>query len=209
MPPVLSQAPQLLAGLSNVGAVLKAAVVCWFVWKLHLLSHRPSLPGNRALPPGAERRATRPGLPDAEEFGRFDHLVYAAYVWLILAALYEATSALALLTGSRPFISGNAILHMYLMGFISQLIFGIAVRMLPGFMHKRRVAYPGLVAVTFWLGNVSTVCRVAVFLLPVWLLNLLPGLGVSGRIAFALSGILGLGAVLALAVNLWTTGHME
>jgi hypothetical protein len=135
--------------------------------------------------------------------------VYAAYVWLILAAVCEATSALARLTGAGPFSSGNAILHMYLMGFISQLIFGIAVRLLPGFMHKRRVAYPGLVAVTFWLGNIATIFRVALFLLPVWLLNLLPGLVVGGRIAFALSGILGLGAVLALAVNLWTTAHME
>jgi uncharacterized protein involved in response to NO len=209
MPPLLSQAPRVLAGLSNVGAVLKAAVVCWFVWKLHLLSRRPPMTGNRALAPGAERRATRPGLPEAGEFGRFDRLVYAAYVWLILAAVCEATSALARLTGTGPFSSGNAILHMYLMGFISQLIFGIAVRLLPGFMHKRRVAYPGLVAVTFWLGNIATIFRVALFLLPVWLLNLLPGLVVGGRIAFALSGILGLGAVLALAVNLWTTAHME
>jgi heme/copper-type cytochrome/quinol oxidase subunit 1 len=98
---------------------------------------------------------------------------------------------------------------MYLMGFISQLIFGMAVRLLPGFMHKRRVAYPGLVDMTFWLGNLSAIFRVALFLLPAWLLSLLPGLQVGGRIAFALSGLLGLGAVLALTVNLWMTSHME
>jgi heme/copper-type cytochrome/quinol oxidase subunit 1 len=98
---------------------------------------------------------------------------------------------------------------MYLMGFISQLICGMAVRMLPGFMHKRRVAHPGLVDATFWLGNVSAVFRVVLFLLPAWLVNLLPDLVVGGRIAFALSGILGLGAVLALAANLWMTSHME
>jgi uncharacterized protein involved in response to NO len=209
MPPLLLRAPPLLVGLSHVGIVLKAAVVCWFVWKLDLLSRRPPMTGNRALAPGTERRAARPGLPDAAEFGCFARLVYAAYAWLILAVVCEATSALALLTGARSVISSNAILHMYLMGFISQLIFGMAVRMLPGFMHKRRVAYPGLVTMTFWLGNVSAVFRVALFLLPVWLLHLLPGVVVGGRIAFALSGVLGLGAVLALAVNLWTTGHME
>jgi hypothetical protein len=50
---------------------------------------------------------------------------------------------------------------------------------------------------------------VAWFLPPAWLFSLLPGLYVGGRIAFALSGLLGLGAVLALAVNLWMTSHME
>ena len=209
MPPLLSQAPQLLVGLSHVGTMLKAAVVCWFVWKLDLLSRRPSTTVTRALPPGAERRSTRPGLPDYGEFGRFERLIYAAYAWLILAALCEAAAALAWLTSSRPFISSNVILHMYLMGFISQLICGMAVRMLPGFMHKRRVAHPGLVDTTFWLGNVSAVFRVVLFLLPAWLVNLLPDLVVGGRIAFALSGILGLGAVLALAANLWMTSHME
>jgi hypothetical protein len=209
MPPLLSQAPQFLAGLSQAGAMLKAAVVCWFVWKLDLLSRRPPVAVSRELPPGAERRSTRPGLADYGEFGRFERLIYAAYVWLILAALCEAATALALLTGSRPFISSNVILHMYLMGFISQLIFGMAVRMLPGFLHKRRVAYPGLVDTTFWLGNVSAVFRVALFLLPAWLVSFLPALVAGGRIAFALSGVLGLGAVLALAVNLWVTSHME
>jgi uncharacterized protein involved in response to NO len=209
MPPLLSQAPHVLVGLSQIGTLLKAAVVCWFVWKLDLLSRRPAATVTRALPPGTERRPTRPGLPDSRAFGRFERLIYAAYVWLILAALCEAAAALAWLTGFMPFISSTVILHMYLMGFISQLIFGMAVRLLPGFMHKRRVAHPGLVDMTFWLGNVATVFRVVLFFLPAWLVNLLPGLVVGGRLAFALSGILGLGAVLALAANLWMTSHME
>ena len=209
MPPLFSKAPRFLAGMSHVGAILKAAVVCWFVWQLHLLSRRPLMTGSRALPPGAAPQTTWPGFTEYGAFGRFARLVYAAYVWLLLAALCEAAAALASLTGSAPFISGNAVLHMYLMGFISQLIFGMAVRLLPGFMHKRRVAYPGLVDMTFWLGNLSAIFRVALFLLPAWLLSLLPGLHVGGRIAFALSGLLGLGAILALAVNLWMTSHME
>ena len=207
--PPLSMAAQFLAGMSHLGVILKAAVVCWFVGKLGLCSRRPAMTGSRELPPGVEHQARPPGLPDYGAFGRFERLLYAAYGWLILAALCEAASAVALLTGSAPFISSNAVLHMYLMGFISQLIFGMAVRLLPGFMHKRRVAHPGLVETTFWLGNVSAVFRVALFLLPAWLLHFLPGLHVGGRIAFALSGILGLGAVLALAVNLWLTSHME
>jgi hypothetical protein len=34
----------------------------------------------------------RPGLPDYGEFGRFEWLLYAAYVWLIVAACGERVS---------------------------------------------------------------------------------------------------------------------
>jgi hypothetical protein len=148
-------------------------------------------------------------LPDYGEFGGFERLVYAAYIWLVLAVGTEAASAVARLFGSPPLIQSNAVLHMYLMGFISLLIFGMAVRMLPGFMHKRRVASPALVEATFWLGNVAVLCRVALFLLPPRLLSLLPGLSLGARMAFALSGLFGLAAVLALAVNLWLTSRLE
>ena len=109
--------------------------------------------------------------------------------------------------GAPALISGNAVLHMYLMGFISLLIFAMAVRLLPGFMHRRRVARPGLVETTFWLGNAATLCRVVWFVLPAGLWPLFPGVYVGARIAFAMSGLLGLAAVLALAVNLWQTSR--
>jgi heme/copper-type cytochrome/quinol oxidase subunit 1 len=111
--------------------------------------------------------------------------------------------------GSAPLITSYATLHMYFMGFISQLIFAMAVRMLPGFLHKRRVARPGLVEATFWLANASAVGRVALFLLPAGWLSLLPGLRLGVRLAFALSGLFGLAAVLVLAINLWLTQRLE
>jgi uncharacterized protein involved in response to NO len=204
LPPLLAQAPRFLTGLAHGGAVLKAAVLLWFVWKLAGLTRRRPWPGHRQLPP---HRSTRPGGPYDEAFGRFARLVYAAYIWLILSACAEAASALALSLGVAAFISGNAVLHMYLMGFISLLIFGIAVRLLPGFMHQRRVARPGLVEATSWLGNAATLCRVVWFVLPAGLWSVFPAVYVGARIAFALSGLLGLAAVLALAVNLWQTSR--
>ena len=54
---------------------------------------------NRVQQPGPERRPTRPGLPDYGEFGRFERLVYAAYIWLILGAFFEIASSLSFLIG--------------------------------------------------------------------------------------------------------------
>ena len=210
LPPLLSMGASRLASLAQVGALLKATVILWFVWRLDVLTrYRRPWTVHRQLHPGPERRPTRPGLPDYGAFGRFERLVYAAYIWLVLAACTEAASALAMLMGSAPLITSHAALHMYLMGFISQLIFGMAVRMLPGFLHKRRVASPVLVETTFWLANVSALGRVGLFLLPVGLLSLLPGLRLVARLAFALSGLLGLAAVLVLAINLWLTSRLE
>jgi uncharacterized protein involved in response to NO len=210
LPPLLSPGVPHLASLAQVGVLLKAAVILWFVWRLDVLTRwRHPWTVHRQLHPGPERRPTRPGLPDYSEFGRFARLVYAAFIWLVLAACTEAASALAILMGSAPLITSHAALHMYLMGFISQLIFGMAVRMLPGFLQKRRVASPVLVATTFWLANVSALGRVGLFLLPAGLLSLLPGLRFGAHLAFALSGLLGLAAVLALAINLWLTSRLE
>jgi uncharacterized protein involved in response to NO len=208
--PLLSRGAPGLVSLAQLGILLKVAVILWFVWRLDVLTRwRRPWTVNRQLHPGPERRPTRPGLPDYGEFGRFERLVYAAYIWLILAACTEAASALAVLTGSVPLITSPAALHMYLMGFISQLILAMAVRMLPGFLHKRRVARPGLVETTFWLVNASALGRVGLFLLPAEWLSLLPSLRLGARLAFALSGLLGLAAVLVLAINLWLTSRLE
>jgi len=82
---------------------------------------------------------------------------------------------------------------------------GMAVRMLPGFLHKRQVASPFLVAATFWLGNAAALGRVLPFVLPSVVLQGVPASASIARIAFALSGLLGLAAIWCLAVNLWKT----
>ena len=86
--------------------------------------------------------------------------------------------------------------HAITVGFITLLIFGMAVRMLPGFSGKPRVASTRLVLATFWLGNLAALCRG----LPLFAVNL-PG----ADLALGVSGAIGWVAVACLAVNLGRT----
>ncbi len=208
-PPLFQLAPQTASACASVGQLLSGGVVLWFVWRLAPLTHRQApQSASRREQAGAERRAPPPGVPDKGEFGRFERLVYAAYVWLTLAACGDIINGLGGVAAASPLISKDAIRHMYVFGFITLLIFGMAVRMLPGFFRKRRVAYPGCVEATFWLGNAAVVCRILLLVIPATLLHAIPMGLVMARIAFALSGLLGLAAVLCLTLNLWRTARL-
>lgn len=195
--------PRLVSGL---GMLLKGAVILFFVWKLDLLTRR-RLPWtvNRIFQPGPERTPTRPGLPDYGEFGSFERLVYSAYFWLVLAAILEILSGSGILFDFSLTHSSDAIRHVYLLGFITLLIFGMAVRMIPGFMHKKSVWSPKLVGATFWLGNLAVIFRIVPLLLPVVLFDMFPAMIVITQAAFGLSGIFAMVAVLCLTVNLMKT----
>jgi hypothetical protein len=207
-PPLASWAPSLTLALHSIGTVLKSAIILWFVWGLDLLTRRKTpWTAQRALHPGPDRRPTRPGLPVYGEFGRFEWLIYAAYVWLMVAACGELTSGIAGLLGRPSTVEPSVIRHLYLLGFITHLILGMAVRMLPGFMKKRRIARPRLVETTFWLGNTAMLCRILLFLIPLELGQLLPSLMTLARWALGLSGLLGMAGVACLAINLWMTAQ--
>jgi uncharacterized protein involved in response to NO len=208
IPPLMALTPHIAAFLSSLGQMLKGGSIVWFVWQLDVLTRRRApWTVRRQLHPGPERRPTRPGLPDYGEFGRFERLVYAAYTWLVLAAVGDLVTGLTSMLQRPWFISNTAIRHMYFLGFITLLIFGMAVRMLPGFLHKRKVAHVALVGATFWLGNAAAVSRILPFILPPVMLQGRPGSVVMVRSAFAVSGLLGVVAVWCLAVNLWHTAH--
>lgn len=210
LPFLQTRAPELMLEVSSVGALFKGGVILWFVWKLDLLTRR-QLPWtvNRACEPAPDRKPTRPGLPDYGEFGRFERLVYGAYAWLVLAALVEIyTGAAVLLKFSTP-PGSDVVRHLYLVGFISQLILGMAVRMIPGFIGQSRIASAKLVEASFWLINIAAVCRVLPLVVPaVWLENY-PGVAGLSQVAFAISGILGLAAVVCLMINLWKTASHQ
>lgn len=195
--------PRLISGL---GMLLKGAVILFFVWKLDLLTRR-RLPWtvNRIFQPGPERTPTRPGLPDYGEFGSFERLVYSAYFWLVLAAILEILSGSGILFDFSLTHSSDAIRHVYLLGFITLLIFGMAVRMIPGFMHQKKVWRPKLVGATFWLGNLAAISRILPLLLPMAVFDLFPVMIVITQAAFGLSGIFVLVAVVCLTVNLGKT----
>ena len=193
---------QMLSGACHAA---RGALLALFVWKLDVLLRlrEPWTAGQIAQPsPGPE--PTRPGLPDHGEFGRFERLLYLAYGWLVVGAVLDVWLGVSRVAGQPDPIDADAIRHVFLAGFVSSLLIGMAPRMVPGFVHQRQVAYPGLVNVTFWFWGAATVCRI----LPLILSPVLPEQGaatLAASHAFAVSGALGWIAILALMVNLLAT----
>jgi uncharacterized protein involved in response to NO len=209
LPPFLSMSPETAFFISAVGQCGKSAVIFLFVWKLDLLLRRRApWTVHRKFQPGPERQPTRAGLPDYGEFGRFERLLYSAYLWLLFGALLEFLAGLATIFGWDTAVSTDAIRHSYLLGFITLLILGMAPRMIPGFIQKR-LASAKLVEATFWLGNVAVICRVLPLLLPEILLEKMPVVVLLSQLMFAFSGLIGLAAVSCLAANLWRTARRK
>lgn len=210
LPPILASMSNLPLTISNIGMTLKGSVILWFVWKLDLLTRRRDpWTVHRKLHPGPERHPTRNGLPDYGEFGRFERLVYSSYIWLILGATLEIILGASFLFDLTVRISSDALRHIYLLGFITQLILGMSVRMIPGFINKKRVARPKLVDATFWLSNVAAASRVFPLIIPAAVLQTIPGAIAISQGAFALSGVFGIAAVIHLGINLLKTSKME
>ncbi|MCI0699394.1 hypothetical protein L0337_46255 [candidate division KSB1 bacterium] len=205
LPPFLSMSPETVFFISAIGQCGKSVVIFLFVWKLDLLlRRREPWTVHRKFQPGPERQPTRAGLPDYGEFGRFERLLYAAYLWLLFGAMLELLTGLATILRWEMAVSTDAIRHSYLLGFITLLILGMAPRMIPGFIQKK-LASTKLVGATFWLGNAAVICRIVPLLLPEVLLEKMPSLVLLSQWMFALSGIFGLAAVSCLAVNLRRT----
>lgn len=206
LPLMTGLVPQVSFYISNLGRFLKGAVILWFVWKLDVLLHlRKPWVETRSLRSGAERSPTRPSMPDYGEFGRFERLIYTAYLWLVLGAFFEILLGAVAFLGRPVTISNDVVRHLYLLGFITQLIFGMSVRMIPGFIKKKQVASTKLVDATFWLGNIAVVCRVLPVILPSPVFEATPIALEVIKTAFAFSGIMGLVAVFCLTLNLWKT----
>jgi uncharacterized protein involved in response to NO len=192
VPLVSGLAPEATRLLSDLGMLCKGGAILWFVWELDILT-----------PP--DKRPTRPGLPDYGEFGRFERLVYAAYGWLVIAAACEILVGGASVLGRPLPISTDVMRHLYLLGFVTHLIFGVSVRLIPGLLRQRCVASPGLVDATFWLVTTAAVCRVLPLMVPPTVIAHIPWSGPAVQTALALSGIIALVAVCCLAINLWRT----
>ncbi len=166
----------LLDALAVMGALLMSVCILIGVWQLKLWRRR-----------GA--------LPDQSAFGRFDLLIYSAYLWLVSATIFDVLRVLPFVN-ERIDIPQDAARHALLVGFITLFLFGIAVRMLPGFSGTRGVAFPRLVIWIFALGNLAALLRVAplFFAETEW-----------ATWALAASGIAGWGAVVGVAIVLGRT----
>ncbi len=215
-------AADILARLGGLGRILEGGALLVFIWQFDILLRRkrPWTESKLPTPPAVAaarrkssrggkpsvsefddarddlRKPTRKNYPDYGEFGRFELLVISAYLWLAFASAVLVIDGAAMLVSASALFNQDMERHAITVGFITLLIFGMAVRMLPGFSGKTRVASTRLVLATFWLGNLAALTRVLPLLAP----NL-----VGANLALASSGALGWLAVACLAVNLGKT----
>ena len=185
---------------AGLGAILEGGALLIFIWQLDVLLRRktPWIASRTPPPPNyvETRKPTRPNYPDYGEFGRFELLVISAYAWLAFASVVAVIDGAAALLGNPALLNPDLERHAIAVGFITLLIFGMGVRMLPGFSGKSHVASTRLVLATFWLGNLAALCRE----LPLFVPNA-PG----ANIALGISGAIGWVAVACLAANLGRT----
>ena len=163
----------------------------WFSLKKSPFWRRDGSGGGRA----------RRGYADYGEFGRFELLIYSAYFWLIVSVVLDLGMAIYTLTGNTPSYGSDPVRHTFLLGFITILILGMAQRMLPGFMHRKRIASKTIVMLTFVFGNLAVVLRVFPFVLSSYFPNF-AGLFLYG---FGVSGVFAIAAIVLLGVNLLKT----
>lgn len=179
---------------SDAGTVASAIVVIAFVFWLDVV-FRMRAPWttkrDQEYALGA-RAPMRPGMPDRGEYGRFEWLVRGAYAWLLVGSLLELLAATARLFDVAPLVPPDAGRHALTMGFVTLLIGGMAVRMIPGFV-KRPLPAPRVVALLALLGHAAALARVVPLVFPA-----VPG----ARAALALSGVLAWTFVLVLALLL-------
>lgn len=192
--------PGMLSSFFNaLGQFLVGGVVLIFTgYFLYLIRHRAQVSARIAsLAPNPQEMQERVQQRRREErrtYGPYVGLVGSAYLWGALGALLLVGDALAsLLFGALP-VTLDAIRHSFAIGFITLLICGISVRMIPGFSSKM-IASPRLVTATLLLGNLATLLRVGSLLLA----PILPGF----ELFFALSGPIGLALIICLTINLW------
>ena len=199
---------QLSGYVFSLGMSVKAIAILYVVWKLDVLTHRQGRSiAHEDSPSSPDHRPRGRIRPDGNEFGRFKWHIYAAYGWLALGAFTELLNGGLGIFRVRFAVATDVTQHIYLLGFISNLIMGMAIRMVPGFVKKRRVASAKLIDASFWLINIATVGRVIPSLVPSALFDAGELIEPLSQAAFGLSGTLGLLATICFAINLWRTTH--
>ncbi len=193
----------LLAGMLSahgLGLLLMGIAMLLFIgYFLHLMRNRTQLPPSVAMhaphPEVLAERAKRRRQEERRRYGPYVALICTAYLWGTLGALLLVIDGIALLLFGVLPLAIDAIRHSFAVGFITLLICGIAVRLVPGFSSKM-IRSPQLVTATLVLGNAAALLRVG----PILLAPVLP----ASAFFFALSGPVGLALILCLTLNLWS-----
>jgi uncharacterized protein involved in response to NO len=206
LPPLLPETVPQRLDWSHAGAIARNGLLLWFAWRFGIL---PSwfLPGKKGRLPSRRLRIDVAQLRQSErnQWGVFDRLLTSAYTWLVVGAVLEGIRHGAGLFHTSSPIAEDATRHFMLLGFVTLLIFGMALRMIPGFFRARRLAYPGLVTITYWLGNLAVVLRVLPLLIPAGLAANVPGGTTILKASYGVSGLVALAAVGTVALNLRRT----
>ncbi len=191
---MLAEFATVLNVLWGIGSLMLNLCILIFLWQIDLLHHRQPWTVDRApnTRPDLDylRKPTRADYPDAGEYGRFELLVYAAFAWLSLAVGLNLARVLGELTGWFS-VSPDTTRHALAVGFVTLLICGMAARMVPGFSHKKGLAYPQLVLAMFVVGNAAAFLRVIPTLFPV------------SEVALVLWGLSGFFGWLTIALLAW------
>ena len=190
---------RLFASLNGLGLLVIGIVLLLFIcYFLHLMRKRGQLPRSVTMhapqPEALVERARQRRDEERRRYGPYVALIGSAYLWAAFGGVLLVIDGCAsLLFGILP-VAVDAIRHSFAVGFITLLICGISVRLVPGFSSKM-IRSPRLVMATLVLGNLAALLRVG----PLLLAPVLPG----SSFFFALSGPTGLALILCLTVNLW------
>ncbi len=176
-----------------VGVCLRAAAIVYLIVELDFLRLRMPWYRKFRSKQDRENRPPRRHAGDYGQYGNFEWLIYSAYAWLLLGVVSEVLS----LVINSP-LPSSAVRHFYLLGFVTHLILGMAVRLVPGFLGSSRIAFPFLVRLSFALILLSTITRTFPVLVPSSNHGLL-------RIGYGFSGVIAMAAIALLGVNLFAT----
>lgn len=121
----------------------------------------------------------------------FVYLV-AAFVVGVLLALRSTAALPAFVAGLSPIY-----FHLFMVGWVMQLIVGVAYWMFPKWSKQRPRGFDGLALATYWLLNVGLLLRVVAE--PAVAVSVWPGWGWLVVLAALLQWLAGLGFV----VNTW------
>ncbi|KAA3616646.1 MAG: hypothetical protein DWQ05_13020 [Calditrichaeota bacterium] len=183
--------------ISAIGVVVRNFIVLWLVWKLDIITRlQKSWLQKQEAVFSETRRPTRPGMPDYGEYGRFELLIYAAFIWLVLGVICQIVNEFFTIFYAYKIISDDLIRHAYLLGFITNLILGMAPRMIPAFMGVKWIYKPELVTFAFIMINIAIAGRILPLLAP----NLFREIGTN---FYGFSGVFAMGAILCLWIILY------
>jgi len=181
----------VIGKIINISSMLKDGLIIWFIFKLNILykTQRPWVDSmaEERIP---HRREPRENLPDYGEYGRFEWLIKPAFFWLLIGLSLDIIIQFSILTRRVTEITPDGVRHIILLGFISLLIMGMAVRMIPGMMGIRRLTRPKWVIPLSIIVNISVIFRVFTLVLPANLISGLPGGSSIYNRIFGLSGLM-------------------